>query len=39
MQNRDRLTDVENKFVVTEGEREGDRQIRGVGLTDINHYM
>ena len=36
IQNRNRLTDVENKLVVTKGEREGGAgQISGMGLT---HY-
>ena len=32
-QNRNRLTDIENKLMVTKGERQG-RQIRSLGLTD-----
>ena len=37
MQKRNRLTDIENKLVVTKGERErGEGQIRGMGLTDTN---
>ena len=39
MQNRNRLTDTENKFVNTKGERERGRQVRGMGLTDTNYYM
>ena len=33
LQNRNRLTDIENKLVVTKQEREEE------GLTDIHHYM
>ena len=38
MQNRNRLTDIENKPVVTKGEREvsGEGQIRRMGFTEIN---
>ena len=36
-QNRNRLTDIENKFAVTNGGGEG--QIRGTGLTDTNYYI
>ena len=39
MQNRNNLTDTENKFVNTKGERERGRQIRGMGLTDTNYYI
>ena len=40
MQNRKRLTDIENSPVVTKGEREGrDGQNRGVGLKDTNYYV
>ena len=40
MQNRNRLTDKENKLVVTKGERESrERQIRGMGLRDTNYYV
>ena len=34
MQNRNRLTDIENQFMVTEG----GGQIRNMGLTDTNYY-
>ena len=34
MQNRNRLTDIENKHMITKGEE----QIRGMGLTDTNYY-
>ena len=38
MQNRNRLTDIENKFVVTKGEKEGgEGQIRDMVLT--NYYV
>ena len=30
IQNRNRLTDIENKFMVTKGEREGGRDKLGV---------
>ena len=33
-----RLTDIENKFGVTKGEREREGQIRSLGLTDKNYY-
>ena len=40
MQNRNRLTDIKNKFVITKGEREGgEGQIQGMGLTDTNYYV
>ena len=34
MQNKNRLTDIENELVLTKGEREGERQIRGMGFID-----
>ena len=33
----ERLTDIENKLVVTAGEREVG-QVRGMGLKDTNYY-
>ena len=30
-------SDIENKLVVTKGEREGGEQIRGMGLRDTNY--
>ena len=39
LQNRNRLTDIENKPVVTKKEREEKRQIRGMGLRDTNYYI
>ena len=40
MQNRNRLTDTENKLVVTKGEREGgEGHVRGMGLRDTNYYV
>ena len=40
MQKRNRLTDIENKLVVTKGEREvREGQIRGMRLTDTNYYV
>ena len=38
MQNGNRITDVENKLVVTKG-RKGERQIRGMGLADTNYSV
>ena len=35
MQNRNRFTDIENKFMIT---KEAGGQIRNMGLTDINYY-
>ena len=38
-QNRNRLTDTANKFMVTKGERElGKDKNRNMGLTDTNYY-
>jgi len=37
-QNINRLTDVENKCMLTKGERGGEGTNRGMGLTDTNHY-
>ena len=38
-QNRNRVTDIENKLMVIKGGREeGEKQIRGMGLTDTNYY-
>ena len=36
MQNRSRLTDIENKFMVYQRVKEGEKQIRNIALTDIN---
>jgi len=37
---RKRLTDIENKFVVTKAEKErGEGQTRSMGLTDTNYYI
>ena len=34
------FTDIEDKLMVTKGEVEGgEGQIRGMGLTDTNHYV
>ena len=38
LQNRNRLTDIENKLMVTNGERE-EGQIGRLGLTYIHYYM
>ena len=38
MQNRNRLTDIENKPVVTKGEKEEGRDKLGA-LTDTNYYI
>ena len=37
--NRNRLTDIENKLVITQGEGRGEEQIRGMGLTDTNYHI
>ena len=34
MQNKNRLTDIENELVLTKGEREEEGQIRGMGFID-----
>ena len=40
MQNKTRLTDIENKLVVTKGERgDGGGQARGMGFRDTNTYV
>ena len=39
LQNRERLTDIENKHGYQGGKRGGGGQIRGMGLTDTNYYM
>lgn len=38
MQNRNRLTDIENKLVVTEEEREGGETNRSMRLRDTDDY-
>ena len=38
-QNRNRLTDIENKLVVTKEEREGEGQDRSLGLADTDYYV
>ena len=38
LQNSNRLTDIENKPMVTKGEG-GDGWIRSLGLTDTHHYI
>ena len=38
MQNRNSLTDIENKLVITNGEGRRKGKIRGMGLTDMNYY-
>ena len=37
--NKNRLIDVENKLVVTSGERGSEGQDSGRGLRDINYYV
>ena len=37
--NRNRLTDIENKFMVTKGKRGWGRDKLGVGLADTNYYI
>ena len=39
IQNRNRLTDRENKLMVTKGERWREGQIRSLGLTDTQYYV
>ena len=40
MQNRNRLTNIENRLVVTKRKREAEEgQIRGMELTDTNYYV
>ena len=40
MQNRNRLTDIENTLVVTKGERDGEEgQIKCMELIDTNYYI
>ena len=36
--NKNKLTDIENKFLVIKGER-GRGQIKSLGLEDINYYI
>ena len=39
-QNKNRLSDTENKLVVTNGEKEwGEGQYRGMGLRDTNYNV
>ena len=39
MQNRNRLTDMENKVVVTKGDREGGNDKLGVWIKVTNCYV
>ena len=39
IQNRNGLTDTENKLMVTKGEREREKQIWGKELTNTNYCM
>lgn len=39
MQSRNRLTDTENKLVVTEGGRGGEGQVRDTGLSATNYCV
>ena len=39
MQNRKRLTDIENTLVVTKEEREGGGTNRNMGLRDTDDYV
>ena len=39
LQNRNRVTDVENKLMVTKGERRGEGYIGRLGLTSTHYYM
>ena len=36
--NKNRLTDIENRFVVAKGERGSEGRTESVGLTDTNYY-
>ena len=36
---RNRLTDIENKLMVTKGEGVEEGQIRSMGLTDIHYHI
>ena len=38
LQNRNRLTDIENKLMVTKGGRSGEGEIRSLGLI-YTHYI
>ena len=38
-QNRNRLTDMENRFVVAKGEEQGVRWTESLGLVDANYYI
>ena len=40
MQNRNRFRDIENKFMATNEEREGEKrqQIKSMALSDIQYY-
>ena len=38
LQNRNRVADMENKLMVTKGER-GEGLIRSLGLTDTHYYV
>lgn len=37
IQDRDRLTDIENELVITKGERKG-RRVK-LGVRDVNYYV
>ena len=39
IQNRKRLTDIENKFMVTKRERGWGREIRSLGFANTNCYV
>ena len=39
LQNRNRVTDMENRFVVAKGEGQGVRWTGGLGLVDANYYI
>ena len=39
LQNRNRLTDIENKLMITKGERGREGQIRSLGLADTYYYI
>ena len=39
LQKRNRLTDIENKLMITKGERGGEVLIRNLGLTGTHYYI
>ena len=39
LQNRNKLTDIENRLVVAKGEGEGEGWTGSLGLVDANYYI